>query len=124
MAKSEDTMSGTTVAQNETSNESDKGQKRTSLGQGGRGDRGNARNNIRDSSTSTSKYYKGEIEAFGAVITLKYEKVELKKSFDMFRKKLINYTIKELKNTKDILVLVQGMEDPKASFDTKNNQNI
>ena len=58
------------------------------------------------------------------MLALKYEKVELKKSFDMFRKKLINYTIKELKNTKDILVLVQGMEDPKASFDTKNNQNI
>ena len=84
MAKSEETTSRTTVDQTETSAEYDKGQKRTSLGRGGRGDRGNARNNIRDSSTSTSKYYKGEIEAFGAVITLKYEKLELKKPFYMF----------------------------------------
>ena len=33
---------------------------------------------------------------------------------------LINYTIKQLKNAKDVLVLVQDMEDSKASFDNKN----
>ena len=33
---------------------------------------------------------------------------------------LINYTIKQLKNAKYVLVLVQDMEDPKASFDNKN----
>ena len=34
--------------------------------------------------------------------------------------KIINYTIKYLKNTEDVLVLVQEMEDTKDSFDTKN----
>ena len=38
----------------------------------------------------------------------------------MFRENLINYTIKELNKTKDVLVLVQDTEDPKSSFDTKN----
>ena len=93
MAESEDTTSLTTAAKNETSAESDKGQTRTSVGRGVRGDRGNARNNIRASSTSTSKYYKGEIEAFGAVLALKHEHVDIKKPFDVFREKLINSII-------------------------------
>ena len=33
---------------------------------------------------------------------------------------LINYTIKESNNSNYVLVLVQDMEYPKASFDTKN----
>ena len=53
------------------------------------------------------------------MIYLKYEKVELNKSFDVFREKLIIYTIRESKNAKEILVLVQYMEDMKDSFDTK-----
>ena len=40
------------------------------------------------------RYYKGEIEEFGSVIVLKYQKIELKKYFDVFREKLINDTIK------------------------------
>ena len=54
------------------------------------------------------------------MIALKYEKVELDKSFDVFREELINYTIKELNNSEDVLVLVQDTEDQKASSDTKN----
>ena len=84
MKESEDTTSGTNMAQTETRAESDKGQKITSAGRGGREDRGNARNNTTYSLTSTSKYYKGGIEAFRAVLVLKYYKVYLKKSFDMF----------------------------------------
>ena len=119
MTKSEDTMSGKTVAQTETSTESDNDSTRTSSEKGGYGDKENFRNNTRDSLASTSKYYKGVIEAFGAVLALNYDKVELNKSLDVFREKLINYTIEELKNAEDVLVLVQDMEDPKASFDTK-----
>ena len=39
MTKSEDATSGTTTKHNETSTESEKGQRRTSSGLGGRGDR-------------------------------------------------------------------------------------
>ena len=54
------------------------------------------------------------------MIALNYEKVELKKSFDVFREILIDYAIKYLNNTKDVLVLVQDMWDQKAYFDAKN----
>ena len=94
MDESEDAMSGTTVAQTKTSSGSDKVQKRTSSGREGRGYRVNARNNTRYSSASTNKNYKGVIEAFGDLITMKYEKLELKKFLDVFRGKLINYTEK------------------------------
>ena len=56
------------------------------------------------------------------MLALKYDKLYLKKSFYVFRDKLINYTIKELKNAKDVLVLVQDMEDPKAPLNTKKKQ--
>ena len=53
------------------------------------------------------------------LLALKYEKVELKRSFDVFREILINYNTKKLKNSKNPMVLVQDMRYPKASFDTK-----
>ena len=65
--------------------EYDKGQTRTSSSRGGCGYIRKARNNTRYSAASTNKDYKGGIEAFGDVLALKYEKVELNKSFDMFR---------------------------------------
>ena len=79
MTESEDSTSGTTVAQKKTRTESNKGQKITLPGQEGHGNGLNARNNTRNSAASNNKYYKGEIEAFVAVLALKYEKVELKK---------------------------------------------
>ena len=52
------------------------------------------------------------------MLALKYEKVELKESFDVFREMIINYTVKELKNDRDVLVLLQDMEYPKSYLDT------
>ena len=75
MSESEDTTSGKTVDQNETISESSKVKTRTAALRGGRGERGKPRNNIRDSSAGTSKDYKGVIEAFEAVLAMKYEKV-------------------------------------------------
>ena len=87
MTKSEDVTSRTTVTYAKTSSKYEKGKKKMSLGRGSRGDRGNARNNTRYSAEHTYKDYKGETEAFVALLTLKYEKVELKKYFGVFRKK-------------------------------------
>ena len=56
MDKSEHPTSGTDVTQTETSAESDKSHTRKPAGRGGRGDRINARNNTRDSLSSTKKY--------------------------------------------------------------------
>ena len=109
MAKSEDTTSGTTVAQTKTSAESDQGDTTTSSLRGGREDRGNSMNNTRYSLTSTIKYYKEGVEPFGDVLAVNYQKMELKKSFDVFREKLINYNIKELNGAEDFIVLVQDM---------------
>ena len=55
------------------------------------------------------------------MLALKYEQVDFKKSFDVFRKKIVNYTETELKNAKDVLKLVQDMKYPKGYFDTKND---
>ena len=51
---------------------------------------------------------------------MKYERVELNKSFGLLSLNIISYTIKELNNAEDVLVLVQDMEYPKAYFGTKN----
>ena len=52
---------------------------------------------------------------------LSYEKVELKKSFNVFHRKLINYTNKDLKNTEEVLILIQYQKGPKSFFNYKNN---
>ena len=57
---------------------------------------------------------------FGGVLLLRYKKVDLKKYFDVFRQKLINYTSKELKNAEDILMLIQYLMDIKSSFEANN----
>ena len=75
MSESEDTTSGKTVDQNETISESSKVKTRTSAVRGGRGEIRKSRNNTRYSLASTSKDYKGVIEAFEAVLAMKYEKV-------------------------------------------------
>ena len=104
MTKSEDAMSGTTVSQTETIPESEKGQTRTSLFQWCFRYIGNTSNSTRDSAESNNKDYKGEIDALGAVLALKYEKLELNKSFDVFREKNISYTVNELNIAKDTSV--------------------
>ena len=65
------------MSHNTTSTEYEKGQTRALSGRGGRGNRGNARNNTRYSTTITKRHYKVEIETFGVVLVLKWEKLEL-----------------------------------------------
>ena len=73
------------MEQTKTSSESEKGKIRKSSDRGDCGDRVNARNNTRDPAASTTKYYKGGIQEFRAFLNMKYKKVEVKKSFDVFR---------------------------------------
>ena len=78
--------------------------------------------NGESATTSTANtYFRGEIETFGAVLTLRYERVDLNKSFKVFRKRLINYAIKEIKNSEDIMMLIQDLKYPKSllSFNNK-----
>ena len=74
-----------------------------------------------DATRITNKYFKIEIGTFGEVLALRYERVDLNKSFDIFREKLINYAIKEIKNAEDVLMLIQDMKDPKSLFNLRNN---
>ena len=69
---------------------------------------------------TTNKDYKGDIKTFGAVLALRYKKIDLNKSFDGSQEKLIKYMIKELNNAEDVLVLIQYLVYPKYSFDAKN----
>ena len=73
------------MSQTTTITESEKVHTITSYGRVGRGKRGKVRNNTRDSVASINIDYKVEIEAFGAVLVLKYDKVELNKPFDVFK---------------------------------------
>ena len=54
---------------------------------------------------------------------MRYEKVDLNSSFDVFRYNLINYTIKELKNSEDVIMLIQDLLYHKAYFDANNEPN-
>ena len=38
----------------------------------------------------------------------------------MFREKVINFLIKDLKNAEDFLMLIQDLVDPRASFGANN----
>ena len=68
--------------------------------------------------TSTAnKYFKGEINTLGPVLTLRYNKVDLIKSFYVFRNKLINYASKEITNAEDVMMLIQDLKEPESFFD-------
>ena len=54
------------------------------------------------------------------MFALRYKKVELKKYFVVFREKLISYRNKELKNSEDILMVIQHLVDPKSSLNANN----
>ena len=45
----------------------------------------NARNNTRNSAASNNKDYKGGIYAFGDTLAVKYDKLELKEYFGIFK---------------------------------------
>ena len=44
------------------------------------------------------------------VLAFRYEKVDLKKYFNVFHEKLINYNIKEIKNAQEVMMLVQDLK--------------
>ena len=56
------------------------------------------------------------------MLTLRYERVDLNKSFSVFRKKLINYAIKEIKNSEDIMMLIQDLKYPKSLVGFNNKK--
>ena len=127
MGDPEDTPSETNKnTQNKNYTKSDNNKSNISPGQGTQGERVTTRNNARSNAANTTstanKEYKGETKAFVAVIASRYETLELKKSFGVFREKLINYTLKEPKNAEDYLMLIQDLVDPKTSFDAKNER--
>ena len=47
-----------------------------------------------ETASTENEDYKGDIKTFEAVLVLRYDKVYLKKPFDVFRENLINYVIK------------------------------
>ena len=67
-----------------------------------------------------NKDFKGESETLGAVLVLRYKRIELGNSFDIFHRKLINYAIKEINKSEDVMMIIQYLKDPKSLFDFKN----
>ena len=68
----------------------------------------------------SNKYFKGEIETFWVVLVLRYLRVYQKRSVDILRKKQIDYDIKEINYSEDVLMLIKKMKDPKTMLDFKN----
>ena len=57
------------------------------------------------------------------MISFIYKKVDLKKSFDVFQENIIDYAIKELDNTKYVIMLIQTLVDTKSSLGANNEPN-
>ena len=70
-----------------------------------------------------NKDFKGQTATFGSVVLLRYKRVDLKKSFDIFCEKLYNYDIKEVKDAEYVLIIIQNLNDPKYLLDFKNKTN-
>ena len=99
MGNPEDTLYGkNTNTQNENSNKSENNQSNILSDKGTWVEKGTTRKNSSSNAANTTstanKYYKEIIKMFGAVLASRYEKLELNKSFDIFRENLINYMIK------------------------------
>ena len=46
--------------------------------------------------------------------------IDPNKYFDVLHKTIVTHTIKEIKNSEDVLIIIQDLKDPKSLFDFKN----
>ena len=77
------------------------------------------------STTSTgNKDCKGDTKTFRSVLAFRYKKVDLNQYFDVFQKKVTNYTIKQLKKTEDVLMIIKYPATPRILWTPKTDQNI
>ena len=85
---------------------------------------GNTRNNRNLAAARTeSKDSKREVDMFGSMLVLRYLRVDPKRSFDIFPKKIIDYDIKDINNSEDVLMLMQYLKYPKSMFNFKKKLN-
>ena len=69
-----------------------------------------------------SKNYEGCISEIGAILALKFEKLDKEAQFQVFIKKVSNYTYSNIKNGGDMIPLFKQMKDPLDSFKKKGNR--
>ena len=85
--------------------------------------RGNNNNNRRQDRNqvqlSNPKNYEGNIPEIGAILALKYEKLDKKAQFQTFIEKALNYAISNYKDGGDIAPLLQDLVDPLPEFERK-----
>ena len=71
-------------------------------------------------SIHADKHFCGNNPNIGAVLGLKTEKIDKKVSFDVFREKLANYVLVNLKDAEDVMPLIEEQVDPRIDFRTNN----
>ena len=82
----------------------------------------NNNNNSRSSTTvqlSNPKNYEGSIAEIGAILALKFEKLDKKVQFQVFIDKVSNYVYSNIKNGGDLIPLFKDMVDPETKFKSK-----
>ena len=82
----------------------------------------NNNNNARSSTTiqlSNPKNYEGSIAEIGAILALKFEKLDKKAQFQVFVDKVSNYVYSNVKNGGDLIPLFKDMVDPEGNFKLK-----
>ena len=62
------------------------------------------------------KSFSGKTKEVGGVLGLKSERLTFEVPFDTFREKLAEYILKEFNNARNVISLVEDMEDPMSVF--------
>ena len=72
----------------------------------------NRRQNRNQVQLSKPKNYEGNIPEIGAILALKYEKLDKKAQFQIFVEKALNYAISNFKDGGDVAPLLQDLVNP------------
>jgi hypothetical protein len=80
------------------------------------------RQNTRGTPTmsSANKNFEGAEPGVGAVLGLRYEKIDKKVTYEVFREKMSNYIERTMKYGDDVVCLIKDYEDPIESFEMNN----
>jgi hypothetical protein len=80
------------------------------------------RSNTRGTPTmnTANRNFEGAEPGVGAVLGLRYEKIDKKVTFEIFREKMSNYIERTMKYGDDVACIIKSYEDPLESFETNN----
>jgi hypothetical protein len=78
------------------------------------------RNKYKGVADANQKSWEGDEPKIGGVLGLRSEWMEKKVSFEVFLEKMTDYTLREIKNSRDVVSAVRDMKHPKKGFEKIN----